>query len=126
VFNHQGVFDYSYLDRISSDSKALHVEVLESFLAVGRKSKDRVSNNRQRKDVEGVAESLKELFSSLRILGLNSMLLEAESLEIELLESRQNFSEDLDKRLSKFSNDLERALQHAEVEIQKYRKGLNV
>ena len=102
------------------------MEVLESFLAVGCKNKTAVLVNLEDQNVEAITSALKELYSSLRILGLKSMLLEAELLEAILTDPEKPFTEDLDQRIRRFCMELAIALEHAEVELQKYRESLNV
>lgn len=120
------MFDYSYLDRISSNSSELHLEMLEIFLDLGRKVYDelRVFSVGQQKD--SIVLCFTSLYSNFRILGLHQLLREAETLEQKIQESSGVIGEDMKPRITKFTNNLSLALEQAERDILQYKESLKV
>ena len=124
------VFDFSYLDRISSDSKQLHLEVLKIFKGIGDESAEQIEKGIELQDGERIVLSINRLLSNLRILGLHDLLLEAELIgaiiQYPETPSTPPMPETEIKRINEFLVNLKKALIQSEVEIQKYRKTLNV
>ncbi|MBR9922475.1 MAG: hypothetical protein GYB31_16680 [Bacteroidetes bacterium] len=116
------MFDYSYLDRISSESTDLHLEVLEVFLVAGKKLELALQEPVAAENKKQLFTTFSKLYSNLRILGMEKLLVDAELLETSLRsEASDNKREE---QRQAFAERLKIALSQAEDEIQRLnRKG---
>ena len=109
------------MDRISSESTDLHLEVLEVFLVAGKKLELALQDPVEVGNRKQLFTTFSKLYSNLRILGMEKLLVEAELLETSLRsESTGNM---LEKQRQAFAERLKTALSQAEDEIQRLTKG---